>query len=131
MIYTESDSGVVFLAQMKERNEAFPDFCDSGIVFLIGVFSDVKYLTIHIITRIDTYLLHYLSSGICSFGVKVNIGNKRICISSPGEFLSYHTQVFGFPDSLSREPDIICSGIDDAYGLFDTCIGIQCGYIGH
>ena len=74
MVHANTDGATVCFTNTQKRDKASPDLLNLCRILLIRVFQMVEGLDlIYIVARIDTYLLHLLSSRISRFRVKVNI----------------------------------------------------------
>ena len=132
MVYSDTYSCLVFLADVEERDQTRAYLFNLLGVFLVCIFQFLEGTgSVYIVARIDAYLFYILGGYIRYVGVEVYIGNQWSVVSLRTQTDVDVLHVFGFAHSLGSEAYIFSSCIDDAFGLFYTSFCIQCDGIRH
>src|SRR5574344_1016306 len=127
VVYTYSYGSMMLFTYIQKGNETISYFLQFSSIFLVRVFQFFKSARrIHIVSRIDTHLLHYRSCHISYRRIKMHIGYQRSRMPLCPQPFTYRLQILRFACTLRSKTHQFTTCSDYSLSLSNTSVCIHC-----
>ena len=79
---------------------------------------------VHVVSRVDSHLLHDAGGDVGDRGIEVNVCHERLVVAQTSESGGDFAEVFCLACALGGESCVVCSGVKDGATLFDAGFGV-------
>ena len=132
MVHADADGCVVLFADIEEGDEAVAYLLQLLCVLLVCIFQMLESAGgIHVVARIDAYLLHVLCRYVSHLRVEMNVGHQWNHVSVLAQCGVDVHQILRFLDALGRKPHVFASCIYNPFSLCHAGFRVLCGGVRH
>ena len=125
MIHTDAHSGMVFLTYINKWYELSLNLLKFLLILLVCIFQVLEGASrIHIVTRIDAYLLAILSRDISGVSRKMHVSNKRCVVAVGLQLCRDIFHILCLTRALCGKTNQFTTSINDTLSLCYTGLGI-------